>query len=59
VNAELLPLARVWPPGARRVAIKLVAAGRRPTRSAVQAATRRLITENKWAVAEHRAEVKG
>jgi hypothetical protein len=54
--AELLPLARVWPPAARRVAIKLVAAGQRPTRAAVEAATRQLITENKRATDERRAE---
>lgn len=54
---ELLPLARVWSPLPRKVAIGLVAAGKRPTRAVVQAGTRAVIAEKKWVAARRRAEV--
>ena len=56
---ELLPVARVWAPQYRLMAIKLVADGQMPTRAAVTAATARMIAEKKQAAARRRAEVAG
>jgi hypothetical protein len=56
--AELLPLARVWSPKPRRVAIGLVAAGQLPTRAAVESATRALIAAKKQAAAQLRLEAQ-
>jgi hypothetical protein len=55
--AELLPVARVWAPQYRRVAIKLVAQGQSPTREAVESATRQMIATKKQATAQRDAEV--
>ena len=54
---EMLPVARVWPPQYRRIAIKMVAAGQVPTRAAVQAAHRQMVAEKKQAAAQRRDEV--
>ena len=48
----LLPVARVWSPKARKVAIGLVAAGQLPTRAAVESVTHKLIEEKKQAIAQ-------
>jgi hypothetical protein len=56
--AELLPLARVWSPKARRVAIGLVAAGQLPTRAAVESVTRALLAAKKQAAAQLRVEAE-
>jgi hypothetical protein len=55
--AELLPLARVWAPQYRRVAIKLVAGGQSPTREAVESVTWQMIAAKKQAAAQRDAEV--
>jgi hypothetical protein len=55
--AELLPVARVWAPQYRRVAIKLVAEGRTPTLEAVESVTRQTIAAKKQAAAQRDAEV--
>lgn len=54
---ELLPLARVWAPQYRRVAIKLVAGEESPTREAVESATRQMIAARRQAAAQRDAEV--